>query len=208
MKMTLPMKKNLIGTLVFGSIGICFAYTRLTDSPWDFWNNLVATVIGIAIGVPVGLLVNRTQVRQEEERLEMGRNKEKAKRLTKIVGLLHNELSVGLASLNSIKSSCNVKNWTGHRPIKMELWQAFSDGGEIEWIDDPDLVDMIAAAYYHLAMQNSYQNNLLLVHSTSPSFSDVHQRAIVDIIRLITENIDESIDAVKLAKEKCGQTLD
>jgi len=60
--MTPAMKKNLFGAVLFMSISFSLAYSLLTKDPWDFWNNLVATLMGIAVGVPVGLFVNRRQI--------------------------------------------------------------------------------------------------------------------------------------------------
>lgn len=37
-----------------------------------------------------------------------------------------------------------------YEPIKVELWRAFSDGGELHWIDDPGILDALADSYGEL----------------------------------------------------------
>lgn len=37
-------------------------------------------------------------------------------------------------------------------PLKNELWKALSDGGELQWIRDLDLLNVIATAYHNIMM--------------------------------------------------------
>jgi len=111
-----------------------------------------------------------------------------------------------LRALKVIRSASAINTWTAHYPIKIELWRAFSDGGEIQWIDDPDLLDALAAAYYHLSLHNAYQNSLLEVRSNSTFSSEVFNQAITAIVRLVNDHINTSIDLVSAAEQNCSKT--
>ncbi len=52
--------------------------------------------------------------------------------------------------------------------LKNEAWKAFSDGGELEWIKNPELLDHIAEAYYSIrsVMQLSEKGFDLLMFGT------------------------------------------
>jgi hypothetical protein len=168
-ELTSPMKppkegkKTPFWSFLLLVLVVIVVYATLSKDAWDFLNNLVATLAGIAIGVPVGLFVSRRQAEQEEAKRLRTEADERKKRVTKIVSLLQRELRDGLTTLKRIKSAGAVSTWTGYNPIKIELWQAFSDGGEIEWIDDPDLLDKLAAAYHHLRLHSTYQDSMLEV---------------------------------------------
>jgi hypothetical protein len=112
---------------------------------FDFtlWQSIVsdlsATIIGIALGIPVALIINRW--------IEGKTEKERKK---KILQLLHNELTLNLFNLNKWKEGKSnfdeIVMLEGK--FKDESWRAFSDGGELEWIKDPQLLDIISNAYY------------------------------------------------------------
>jgi len=206
--MTPAMKKNLFAALFFFSISFCLAYSLLTSDPWDFWNNLVATLIGIAIGIPVGLFVNRRQTEQEEEKRSRIEGEQRKKHVTKIISLLQSELSEGLRGLRRIRDRSRIDTWIEFDPIKVELWQAFSDGGELQWIDDPDLLNTLAAAYHHLSLHNVYQKSLLDVRCNSAFSSDVYKEAITAIHSRIKDRIEESIKVVEAGEQSCGRLIE
>lgn len=202
---TSAMKKNLYGAAVCLALTLSLGYSLITKDAWDFWNNLVATLMGIAIGVPVGLFVDRKQARRTEEKRLRNEERQKQEHITKIVGLLRKELNDGLRTLKAIRSASSVNTWTGHQPIKIELWQAFSDGGEIHWIDDPNLLDALASAYHELRLHDKYQNGLLQVRSNTTFSSEVFKQAVTAIIRLINDQINRSIDIVSAAERSCQE---
>jgi hypothetical protein len=203
MKMTLPMKKNLIGALILGSITICLAYTRLTDSPWDFWNNLFATAMGVAIGVPIAFAINRHQAAKEEDR----RAGEKETKARKVKGLLKKELEDDLLSLRGIHGDANN---SGSRqrvfqrtfPLKYELWRTFSDGGEIQWIDSPDVLDALATAYHEIIWQAGLQNRLLDIAYLVGTIQEERVVRQTELFARIQGSIDRAIISVERAVEE------
>jgi hypothetical protein len=200
MKLPKEGKKTPFWSFLLLVLVVIVVYATLSKDAWDFLNNLVATLAGIAIGVPVGLFVSRRQAEQEEAKRLRTEADERKKRVTKIVSLLQRELRDGLTTLKRSKSAGAVSTWTGYNPIKIELWQAFSDGGEIEWIDDPDLLDKLAAAYHHLRLHSTYQDSMLEVRCNAAYTSEVFKEATAAIVSLISQQIDESIQVVTVAE--------
>ena len=105
----------------------------------SFISNAFATFIGAGLGVLGALWLGKHQ----EESSEKERKK-------KILDLLFNELLINLSQLSGFQ-----KSQTKHRDaltlsalLRNESWRAFSDGGELEWIKDPKLLDNLSDAYY------------------------------------------------------------
>jgi len=112
----------------------------------DFVSNSLATLLGVAVGIPVGLWVAESQDRRAE-----------AERRNKVLGLLRGELLVTIGSLSG---------WGKHAPKPLEAsafseflrddrWAAFADGGQLQCIRDPDLLAAISDAYTTVRMVKS-----------------------------------------------------
>jgi hypothetical protein len=107
----------------------------------SLFSDTLATIIGIAIGIPVALAIDRTiNMREKRERKE------------RILSLLVRELQLNRDSIQNL--------WTGKEwyergtyvslALKDDLWRALSDGGDLQWIDNAELLDKIAYAYYFI----------------------------------------------------------
>jgi len=134
---------------VFAVIGVLLASFVIgydTGIGEDFTSNSLATILGIALGVPIGLAVADYQ---GQRALSERRNK--------VLGLLRGELLTNIVSL---------AGWGRHSPKELEvmtfsdflrddLWVAFSDSGELECIRDPKLLGAIANAYSSTRMAKS-----------------------------------------------------
>jgi hypothetical protein len=72
----------------------------------------------------------------------------------KILNLLKNELEYNLRTLTDRQSAEEEleRIYTPQR-LKDELWNAFSDGGELQWIRDLDLIDSISTSYYYIRIE-------------------------------------------------------
>ncbi len=58
--------------------------------------------------------------------------------------------------------------------IRTETWNAFSDGGELEWIDKPELLDKLAETYFSIRNVNFLSErifDLLLTAFVSTEFT-------------------------------------
>lgn len=110
----------------------------------SFWQgfvgNLCATVIGVFLGILVALRVDSL--------IEARTSKERVK---KILTLLKDELEYNEIELSRLDGNLpQVVHEAGSISslLRVELWKAYSDGGELQWIKDVELVSMLADSYY------------------------------------------------------------
>jgi len=113
--------------------------------------NWFATMVGLVAGVPIGLWINRKQQEEQEKSQKQEQAKKSKERKIKILNMTKNELSFNRDIL------VDFVNDQGQQPgtiyvtgMKDVLWSALSDGGELQWIDDLDLLNKLADAYYHV----------------------------------------------------------
>ena len=115
----------------------------------SFWqsiiSNLCASVLGVGLGVFGALWLNN----YVEKRTEKERKK-------KILKVLTEELKENLVILEMWQDkNINFNRITSVRQdiislcvsLYTESWDAFSNGGELEWINDPVLLNILATCY-------------------------------------------------------------
>ncbi|MGD0337965.1 MAG: hypothetical protein ABSB78_04190 [Bacteroidota bacterium] len=118
------------------------------DQPFysNFLANLFATIVGIGIGLPIALWIDRiVRSRNEKEK-----KKESAERVRKILTVLQAELKENYDSIGQFSDSLDNKLYL----VRVESWKAFSDGGELQWLNDPDLLGVLSSTYTTI---NNYQ---------------------------------------------------
>ena len=108
----------------------------------NFLANLLATLLGIVFGIPIALWIERRRQRTSEDKLK----KEQHERMIKILELIKKELQENFDISDHFHKE--VEHY--YNPLKDELWKAFSDGGELQWINNPNLLDVITAAYFEI----------------------------------------------------------
>ncbi len=102
----------------------------------------------------------------------MSSEKERKK---KILRLIYNELLGNVVQLSGFQKS-QVKYreaLTLSALLRNESWRAFSDGGELEWIKDPELLDDLSEAYFSIRSVMSLSDKYFQVsmhETTSMSF--------------------------------------
>jgi len=118
----------------------------------NFLSNALATFVGLVIGIPVALWINRIQQKYTDYAEKQKSNIESSSRRRKILQLLRGELNENQILLSKIYD--DIKEGYPERGfrfdnyrLRVELWNAFSDGGELEWIHDLDLLHSLALAY-------------------------------------------------------------
>jgi hypothetical protein len=140
--------------------------------------NWAATMIGVILGIPIALEISRRQQAAESKQRE-----------TKILILLHNELqhnfllfkkwvklleqdlAIKLATTGTFQAelagekpiASQLIRVAQNTPMKTELWKTFTEGGEIQWIKDLDILDKLSDAYYHIRELEELRENLLNV---------------------------------------------
>lgn len=164
----------------------------------EFWQSFVsnafATFIGAVLGVFSALWLSKYQ--------DLSAEKERKK---KILNLLFNELVVNLTQLSAFqKSKTKYKDALILSDLlRNESWKAFSDGGELEWIKDPKLVDELSNAYYAIrsVMGLSEKYCQVSMHETnSMSFWTSSNLA-----STIEHGIQYAIESVDLAFKEIGK---
>jgi len=175
-------------------IPLVYAITRILSLSFldGFMGNWLATILGLGFGIPIGLEVERFQSQKETRNRKL-----------KILELTKNELEFNHGLIS--------KNWAGKDPLergsfiggnlKDELWNAFSDGGEIEWINNVELLDKIADAYYHIRQlsvlsQKLYSASLITTRSLSHDIANKINKT-ADVMGGMAEVvIENAIDAI------------
>jgi hypothetical protein len=140
---------------------------KLRSSPQDqafidsTMGNWFSTTLGLAAGVPIGLWINRLQ-QDEQDKMQreiqenISRNNKR-----KILLLIRGELEDNKIILENLISKQSTNPWDRNiLGMKDVLWNTFSNGGEIKWLDDPYILDDISGAYYFIkgliALESNY----------------------------------------------------
>jgi hypothetical protein len=132
------LSKHLLSITIVVSVAVSIIIWKYTPLGNDFLSNLLATTIGLIFGIPVALWISTYQERSTE-----------AERKEKILTLLYEELMVSFTQLNAYSKNTDkdaVLLIIGGF-LRNESWKAFSEGGELEWIKDPDLLSELSWAY-------------------------------------------------------------
>lgn len=109
----------------------------------DVLSNFLATAAGLILGVPAGLWLDR----YIRNRNEVEKRVEAKKREHKILTILRKELADNIQMMSLLyRDFAN-----GYYPVAFESWRAFSDGGELQWIDDPELLSKLSFAYARIS---------------------------------------------------------
>ena len=112
----------------------------------NFWAGLFATFIGVVLGIPIAFYIHGIQERYRGD-LEIT---EEEKRKRKILLALRKELEKNREMLMEYKK--NLEDTSTSEIliliIRDETWRAFSDGGELKWIKDIELLEDLANVYF------------------------------------------------------------
>ena len=169
----------------------------------DFWRDFVsnggATLLGAVIGIPIALWLSNFQGKKEEK-----------ERKKKILQLLTQELLVNLGTVSGWKRRSDIfmiESLNLIVFIKLEHWDAFSDGGELQWIKDPVLLGTIAEAYNYLRMLKELCSKFFEMLSVQKF--DQTGKVMPEIQHLVEKGISETmfeiqraLDAIEVADSK------
>ena len=109
----------------------------------EFWQSFVSNALATFIGAGLGVLSALWLSKHQEKTSEKERKK-------KILRLLLDEMLTNLTLLSGFQQSQTKyrEALTLSALLRNESWKAFSDGGELEWIKDPKLLDDLSEAYF------------------------------------------------------------
>lgn len=154
----------------------------------SFWQgfvgNLFATIIGLIVGIPVAFWINR--------RVETTTEKEKKK---KILELLSPEIENNRVTLGSWRDNGGT-DWTlttiGLK-VRDEVWNAFSDGGELAWIRDATLLAKLADVYGKIKRIKYLSDKYV----DSTGRDDATNQIVKGELRYAIEEVQKDIDSVQ-----------
>jgi len=104
--------------------------------------NLLATLVGVVLAVPVAISIDRIRQKKETEAEQKAAELKRSQVLT----LLLHELQINQLLIE--KRLGLEDNKYPHPEFRSIAWDAFSSGGELKWIDDVTLLSIIANAYH------------------------------------------------------------
>jgi hypothetical protein len=174
---SLAMKKKPAGialwlvwivTVVLAVIPIGYFLSHICDKAFvpSTMGNWFATVIGVVVGIPIALGLSRWQEKEQERREQSTREEEASTRKAEILRLIQTELKHNYDQIEGSTIRAENGSKTNNREVfieglKDELWNAFSDGGEVRWIRDLQLLHNISVAYYYIRRIMHLENQYL-----------------------------------------------
>lgn len=114
--------------------------------------NLFATILGVLVGVPIALEVNRRQHEATQAAALAERRSDELERKGKVLTLLRSELSSNLEGVLKRRTPIDSgqKREVYTQSLQDQLWAAFSDGGELQYVNSPTLLAALADAYQNI----------------------------------------------------------
>ena len=115
--------------------------------------NLFATILGVLVGLPIALQVSRYQQSAAQAAAFLEKSSEIAARRRKVLKLLREELQKNIDGLQERVAPITGggKRLVFTHSLRNQLWVAFTDGGELQYLDDPGLLATLAEAYHEVA---------------------------------------------------------
>lgn len=128
---------GIVILLIIGAVVLLLIFSK--DFRANFASDFLASLIGVFVGASIAIWLDRYR--------EEGTRKAKVEKMLVLLGdeLLKNKKT--MSNWHTLDNSYWAAGLTA-TTIKDNLWRAFSDGGELEWITDLTLLDLLATAYY------------------------------------------------------------
>lgn len=168
--------------------------------------NWFATIMGLIAGVPIGLWINQKQQDLQEKERVIFEKKISDERKNRVLTLLRNELDTNRQFLNLLVEKQNEQpDIAILAGMKNVLWKAFSDSGELHWVDNPSLIDKISNAYYNINQLIEYEHRYSdpyfnsAVSSSSGKGTFAGERTVKNVQALrpaALESINEAINSI------------
>jgi uncharacterized membrane protein YccC len=199
-----PQLKSRFGVLMWTVFIVvllaAISYSIFFSGPGYFdgaIGNLLATIFGVILGVPAAISIERWRDRIEQSQANRDAETRKNKVLLILLDELHHNKSVLSRRLEIEETKYP------HPELKFTVWQAFSNGGEIKWIADPELLTRIANAYHFIQLLNNDEEIWYRAEierdprQTWQSSGDRIRKHIVQIYPIANTIISQTIDIIE-----------
>lgn len=115
--------------------------------------NLFATILGVLVGLPIALEVSRRQQSVANAAAALETSAKVGARRRKVLILLREELQKNIDGLTQriAPIAQGAKRAVFTHSLRNQLWLAFADGGELQYVDNPRLLAILADAYHEVA---------------------------------------------------------
>ena len=168
--MRINLSSVLRWTLPVSLATIAVIYSIYRRGEIQYWDgavgNWLATLLGIVTGVPVALLLERRRVASEIS----GKTREAQRVRRDMLTLLQGELSDAATRLTTrigLKESIPID------PMKMSIWDAMRDSGNLIHISEPSLISSIADAYRIITVISDRERHIMQVmYGVNGTFPD------------------------------------
>ncbi|MFM9913878.1 MAG: hypothetical protein ACKVN9_10130 [Methylophilaceae bacterium] len=158
--MRITLSSVLRWTLPISLAAMAVAYSIYRRGDIQYWDgavgNWLATLLGIVAGVPVALFLDRRRAASEIS----GKEQEVQRVRRDMLTLLQAELgdaATRLAARVELKDSIPID------PMKMSIWDAMRDSGNLTHISEPELISAIADAYRTIAVISDREKHIMQV---------------------------------------------
>jgi hypothetical protein len=119
----------------------------------SFFANFWSTVAGVAVGVPVAIWLTMRESVEQREAIEKAAQDAEDARRREVLTAVRKELCEDRVTLRERRPP-GLGRVLGVPFLMDEVWSAMSDGGQLQWIRDTDLLRQVARAYVFIRTVN------------------------------------------------------
>jgi len=182
----------------------------------QYHSDLVATTLGVFAGGMVALWSDRSldaARRDEEKKREADASRVRCiaelQRQWRVVGLLHDELTVSRHALQDAAGRAKrPRPDLFFTPLPTETWDGLTASGELANVPSPDLVGYFAEAYHWVRLINQYEAMMLrlqfhpagVVSGVTSAGAPVALRAALDRLRQQLEAVFDPVASKEVAE--------
>jgi len=197
------IRRHFVTLMVIGSILFVAILVFLGFHSWgisfvqNFGSNWLATLLGVIIGLPLAFWANNYQEQATER-----------ERKWKILNSLYNELDYCKIELVRWVDQDLIRTESGtiSSVLRNEIWNAYSDGGELEWIKDVGLLAQIADSYYSIRavsdLADRYYDSVLDSEMLTPRITEVFS-TLLSAIEYSTDSVNKTMYVIKKISSGC-----
>lgn len=201
MRLSLPtfLRWSVPSGLAVASVG----YSIYRSSEIQYWDgavgNWLATLLGIVTGVPVAMYLERKRSAAEVNSKAIEDERVRRDTLTLLLGELVDAQRRVIARL-ALKDSIPID------PMKMSIWNAMRDSGNLVHISEPKLLSCISDAYRLISVLADREKHTMTViygvNVTFPDGENAGQKLLRDTSSFhdpLLNQIDQAISAISEA---------